>query len=351
MTKTKKFVFFGIIFVVLLIGCLLFFCKKESVLQDLTIVFNKSGNVSEYKTTGFSQPETNFTWTDGEEASIEIPLPDVQENVFLRVSFDACPFVAKKTKKRTVKVFVNDEFIKDFVMTECSDNFVFDLPHDLQKLGEKANIKFRISSAKSPKELKLSNDSRKLGISIKKMVLSAGHKDNPEAFSVYKIGNIIDFSSKGNSLPYAKTGWSRPEQNFTWIDGRDAYMGLFVKNPTGKILRLDVEGKGIFDPVEKSQKVTVFVNDIELTTWDVSSEFATYSVKIPEKLVETGALQIRFHVAKPVSLKTDPRKLGFAVVGVKISSIFGAKTKNKMANWFKNKVLDSEAEQQTENNK
>ena len=352
MIKGKRFVFFGIMFVVVLVGYVLFFNKQISVPQDLTIVFNKSGNISEYKTTGFSQPETYFTWTDGEEASIEIPLPEVQENVFLRVSFDACPFLAKNIKKRTVKVFVNDGFIKDFVMTECSDNFVFDLPHDLQKLGRIANIKFRVSSAKSPKELKLSNDSRKLGISIKKMVLSVGNKNNPDAFSVYEIGNKIDFTSKGDSLSYAKSGWSRPEQNFTWIDGRDAYMGLFVKNLKGKVLRLEVEGKGIFNPVEKNQKVTVFVNNVELTTWDVSNELATYAVKIPEKLVGTGALQIKFHVAKPVSLTTDPRKLGFAVRSVKLSNLFGAKTKNKIANWFKSKVLpDSESEKSTESNK
>lgn len=352
MTKSKKFVFFGIAFIVVLIGCVLFFNKQASVMQDLTIVFNKSGNMSEYKTTGFSQPESNFTWTEGEEASVEIPLPEVQENVFLRVSFDACPFVAKNIKKRTVKVFVNDEFIKDFVMTGCSDNFVFDLPHDLQKLGRTANIKFRISAAKSPKELKLSNDSRKLGISVKKIVLSAGNKDNPDAFSVYEIGNKIDFTSKGDSLPYAKSGWSNPEQNFTWIDGHDAYMGLFVKNLKGKVLRLEVEGKGIFNPVEKNQKVTVFVNNVELTTWDVSSELAMYAVKIPEKLFGTGALQIRFHIAKPVSLTTDPRKLGFAVRSVKLSSLFGAKTKNKIANWFKNKVVpDLKSEQMAENNK
>ena len=106
-----------------------------------------------------------------------------------------------------------------------------------------------------------------------------------------------------------------------------------------KVLRLEVEGRGIFDSVDKSQKVTIFANDVELTTWDVSSESGIYTVKIPEKLVTTGALQIRFHIAKPVSLKTDPRKLGFAVGSVKLSSLFGVKTKNKMANWFKNKVL------------
>lgn len=352
MTKNKKFLFFGIMFVAVLVCCIMFFCKKEQVIQDLTIVFNKSGNIYEYKTKGFSQPETNFTWTDGEEASIEIPLPKVQENVFLRVSFDACPFLAKNIKKRTVKVFVNDEFIKDFVMTECFGNYFFDLPHDLQNMSNFANIKFRISGAKSPKELNLSNDSRKLGISIKNMILSVGDKNNLDAFAAYKIGNKIDFSSKGNSLSYVKSGWSTPEKNFTWIDGRDAYIGLFIKNAKGKVLRLEVEGRGIFDSVDKNQKVKVFANDVELTTWDVSKEFAIYAVKIPEKLVTTGAVQLRFHVTKPVLLKTDPRKLGFAVKSVKLSSLFGAKTKNKLANWFKSKLLtDSKSYQSTENNK
>ena len=114
MLYKRFFMFFGLI---LMIGSL-FGCsdeKNNNQKELVSVVFNASGNVSKYKTTGFSIPEQFATWTDSETASIEIPLPDVPEDTFLRVSFDACPFLAKNIKKRTAKVFVNDEFVKDSV--------------------------------------------------------------------------------------------------------------------------------------------------------------------------------------------------------------------------------------------
>ncbi len=89
-----------------------------------------------------------------------------------------------------------------------------------------------------------------------------------------------------------------------------------------------------------------------MTVWEVGKENGTYAVKLPESVVQKGALQIRLHINKPIKIKQDPRDLGVAVNTVKISQIFAAKTKNKLANWFKNKVADdSEPEQPAENNK
>ena len=348
MTRKKKFIFSAIIFVVVVIGCIwLFSGKTERVQPDLSIVFSESGNVSEYKTTGFSNPETSATWTNGEMASIEIPLPEISEDKFFTVSLDASPFTPKRIKKQTVGVFVNDTFITNFVMTGPGI-YKFDLPHDFYKSNKVANIKFKISNPISPKDLKLSEDTRKLGLSVKKIVLSVGDGNNPNGFGIYKIGDKIDFSSKGNSRLYIKSGWSVAESTSTWTDGKDADMNLFVKNVKDKVLQLEVEGKGIFYPADKSQKVKVFVNGTELTTWDVSNELAVYTVKIPESVIGTGALQIRFHITKPFIGKADSRHLGFLVKSATISNRFAAKTKSKMANWFKDKVLtDSEKPAET----
>ena len=324
-----------------LIACSLSGCSKEEATDKnelLSVVFSKTGNISEYKTTGFSGPEKDATWTDGKNASIEIPLPQVAEGEFISVSLDACPFAIQRLKKQIVSVFVNDQYIKDFNMLGCSDKYVFDLPHDLQKLGQVANIKFSMSNAKSPKQLGMSNDTRKLGMSVKKIVLLRGDKDNPESFSLYKMGNKIDFSSKGDSSLYVKSGWSGAESTHTWTDGQDAYIDLFVKDTKGKPLQLEIEGRGISAPADKSQKVTVFVNDRELTTWDVVNEFATYTVKIPEEVVGTGALKVRFNIAKPFVGKTDSRRLGLLVKQVTISNRSGSKTKNRVALWLKDKM-------------
>lgn len=341
MSNKKGFVFSGIIFFVALV-CVVFCGGKTQKQKDLSIIFNKSGNITEYKTSGFSVPENSCTWTQEETASIEIPLPEIADDKFFTVSVEASPFVAKWLKKRNVSVSVNDEHITDFVMTG-SDVYKFTLPQDSQKLGKVANIKFKIAKQISPKDLKVSEDSRKLGICVKSLTLSTADKGNPNGFEEYKIGKKISFSKGGDSKLYTKSGWSSQENGLTWTDGKDAYVNMFVSNAKGKSLKLVVEGSAIFVPTDKYQNVTVYVNDKELTTWFVSRSSDFHNVVIPAEVVGDGALQIRFHIAKPFSPKPDTRQLGFAVKSIELSSRFGAQTKTKVASWVKNKVLtDSE---------
>ncbi len=349
MTKKKrKSIILGLVSVVVCVFCVFsFFSKKTSKQTDLTIVFNKSGNVSEYKTSGFSAPENDCTWTKEEFASVEVPLPEIADDKFFRVSFDAAPFIAKWLKKRNVSVLVNDEPVTDFVMTK-SGIYKFALPQDSQKLGKVANIKFKIAKQVSPKDLGLSADSRKLGICVKNLTLSTADKGNPNGFEEYKIGKNISFSKGGNSNLYTESGWSNQENGLTWTDGQDAYVNMFVNGAKGKSLKLVVEGSAIFAPTDKYQNVTVYVNDKELTTWLVSRSPAFYNVVIPADVVADGALSIRFHIAKPFSPKLDSRHLGFAVKSMELSSRFGAQTKTKVASWVKDKVL-TDSEEATKN--
>ena len=341
MSNKKGFVFSGIIFFVALF-CVVFCGGKTKKQKDLSIVFNKSGNIAEYKTSGFSAPENSCTWTKDEFVSVEIPLPEIADDKFFTVSFEASPFIAKRLKKRTVSVFVNDEFITDFVMTGANV-YKFNLPQDSQKLGKVANIKFKIAKQVSPKDLGLSADSRKLGICVNNMTLSVADKNNPNGFREYKIGKKISFSKGGNSKLYTESGWSSQESGLTWTDGEDAYMNMFVNKAKGKSLKMVVDGRAIFAPTDKYQNVTVYVNDKELTTWQVSSNSPTYYVVIPQDVVGNGALSVRFHIAKPFSPKSDSRRLGLAVRSIELSSRFSAQTKTKLASWVKNKVLtDSE---------
>lgn len=339
MTKKKNFIISGLVFMVIIVcGMFMFSGKKEPVSQDLSIVFKNTGNISEYKTTGFSGSEKDLTWTDGEIASIEIPLPEIADDKFFKVSLEAFPFIAKRLQKQTVSVFVNDEFITDFVMTKHYKPYVFSLPQDVQKLGRVANIKFKISNPTSPKSIRLSDDKRKLGVAFQKLTLSFEDKNNPNSFATYKPGDKINFVSGGNSNLYAASGWSGSETNLTWTDGTDAYVNLFVKDAKGKSLRLIVNGNGAFNPADKFQAVTVYVNDKELTTWNAGGAVEDFSVMIPSELIETGVVQIRFHIAKPYSPKTDKRKLGLAVRSIELSNQYGAKTKSRVGAWLKSKV-------------
>ncbi len=59
MKKRKKFILFGIVVIVAALGYVMFFNKKTSVNQELSIGFNKPGDVSEYQKAYFGAEKLN----------------------------------------------------------------------------------------------------------------------------------------------------------------------------------------------------------------------------------------------------------------------------------------------------
>ena len=346
MSKRNRFRIFGILSIIIVGLCLYFVCKKTQSIKETLIVFNNTGNVSEYATTGFSRPEKPFTWTEGKEATIAIPTPKLQDNYGLAMSVKMFPFSG--VKKQDIDLFVNDKFITKWTVNKTGV-YTAVLPDDIKNQGDVINIKFVISNPKSPKELKISGDSRKLGVAVQTLSLTPFDLNNPNNFATYDIGDEILFTKGKGAEKYMASGWSTPEQNFTWTNGKDAVVNMFVKDAKDKQLQLSVSGHAVFGPNDKNQKIVVYVNDKELATWEVGKGYGTYAVKLPESVVQNGALQIRLHINKPTKVGRDARNLGMAVNMIKVSQMFAAKTKNKMANWFKNKVgADSESEQPSE---
>ena len=348
MSKFLRFVIFMIVLgAVIAFGWFFVFSKSDKP-KDTKIIFTNTGNVSRYEMVGFDQPKEHFTWTIEKEASITIPTPKIAENSGLKMFLYVYPFFyEKKLTKQVVDIYVNDTFLYKWTLTK-NDGITLPLPKDIKDKNIK--FSFKIPTATSPKELKMNSDTRKYGIAVAKMILSEYNLNNPNNFATYNIGDEILFTNNGNAKGYTASGWSAPEQDFTWTNGKDAVVNMFINDPTDKKLQLNVSGHAVFGAKAKNQKITVYANDQELTTWEVGKDYGTYAVNLPESIVQNGALQIRFHVNNPIKIKQDPRSLGMAVNMIKVSQVFAAKTKSKMANWVKNNVL-TDSEKTTEKSK
>ena len=336
--KIRVIIFVILVFIVVSALWWFFALPKSSELKQTTVFFTKNGNVAEYKTDGFGEPEADFTWTVAKEASILLPKPEIPDNYGVSLSVDAMPFLVKKIKKQTISVFVNDVFVDKWVFDKSMKYNVL-LPGDMLSQSEMINVKFQTENKKTPKDLKISSDDRLLGIAVKKLVLMPVDLDNPKGFYKYNIGDELELKINGNAENYLGAGWSGFEKSFTWTDGQDAYINMFVKNAAGKKLQLNVYGHCIFDPENaQSQKITVYANGTELTTWDCKREHSSYRAVLPESVVGNGALEIRFNIDKPFSPGADTRKLGIAVKEIEISNISLSQTKLKIALWLK-KIL------------
>lgn len=83
------------------------------------------------------------------------------------------PFlVAGLIDAQEIKVYANNEYLGDMELNE--QNFIkksLKLPKHILEKGSILEIKFELPNAASPKELGISNDSRKLGIALKSFTI------------------------------------------------------------------------------------------------------------------------------------------------------------------------------------
>ena len=96
MKKSKKFILFGTAIVVAVVGYVMFFNKKSSVNQELSIGFNKPGDVSEYQKTYFGAEKLNSKYLV--KNVITNPTPDFKG----MVSFG--PYTSAQVGNHTVTV-------------------------------------------------------------------------------------------------------------------------------------------------------------------------------------------------------------------------------------------------------
>ena len=96
MAKSKKFIVSGIVFIVVLVGCFLFFGKRAPVQQELSIGFNKTGDVCEYQKNYFNADKLSSKYLVN--GVIINPTPDFKG----MISFG--PYTPVKVGNHTVSV-------------------------------------------------------------------------------------------------------------------------------------------------------------------------------------------------------------------------------------------------------
>jgi len=139
----------------------------------------------------------------------------------------------------------------------------------------------------------------------------------------YQIGAVIDFTDKGNSLPYRGAGWSPPEPWGTWTDGPRATLDIrFSGMPKGPV-RMRVEVAQTFiHPLHPEMRVEVGLNGSHLALWRFhASGPGSHEVEIPLEKLRDGICGISFDIPNPASpaklgLSGDARQLGIGIAHI-----------------------------------
>ncbi len=137
--------------------------------------FKLNGNGQKYQVYGWSEAEEGGTWSNGDVSSILLPLSITPKNN-LELMLDGHAFIGDKHPSQEVGILVNGHHLATLKYDQQSNDGVrvVKIPRSLvlEKNGQLL-IKFNFKNQKSPVELGLSTDSRRLGLCLTSMELRA----------------------------------------------------------------------------------------------------------------------------------------------------------------------------------
>jgi len=149
---------------------------KSMVLEEIPaycygdiIKFGQGGNAEQYQGIGWSIPETGFTWTDGSEAVLYLPVKKPSGDLQLTMIQE--PFLIKnKIKKQTVIVYVNDKKAGMWPVTDAGKRIITLPEHYIH--NKLIKLHFKLPDACSPGDVQSdTQDRRRLGLAVKSMLI------------------------------------------------------------------------------------------------------------------------------------------------------------------------------------
>ena len=146
--------------------------------------------------------------------------------------------------------------------------------------------------------------------------------DPQKKIDPYVWGNEILFGVGGTASQYVSEGWSHPEDGFTWTEGNESSVVIFVDEIPKEIYFI-LHGQPLIGSDLKHQTVIISINDKPLSKPIILNEKMTNTMSnlilpIPPEYLMIGANYITIalpNVTSPMDLgiNQDPRMLGIAV--------------------------------------
>ncbi|MEQ8220731.1 MAG: hypothetical protein ABRQ37_00405 [Candidatus Eremiobacterota bacterium] len=276
------------------------------------IIFGAGGNSEQYQITGWSHPEEGFIWTEGNRAELQIPINKTTSGKTMQICL--APYIEKgKLEKQRINIYVNDEKTGEINATSPEKKLYTTDIAEKYLTGQTLKIAFELPDAVSPKSLGKSEDGRVIAIAVSSIAL----------FEQYKKGERILFGNGGNGELYQVTGWSHPEEGFTWTEGKKAELSIPVDNTSDVTVKVSI-APFLHENKIKSQKVNIYINGKKSGQWVLKSpEISLQEIKIPKNLIKDKSVKITFELPDAKSpaflgINQDPRELAIQLWSVLI---------------------------------
>lgn len=294
--------------------------------------FGWGGDANRFKRDGWAKTEERFTWTKGLGATLQFRVFSSDQPLTLKMKMDGI-FKSPELPYQPVDVSVNGKKIASWKVSRHKW-YSATIPREMVDVGPNAGshtaflvIDLYTPQSRSPSDLNVGRDSRRLGVCVWEMFIVQGAEppepepviyepETPQG-SAYTYGTSVTFGIDEPGGRYKLSGWHDPDSTFTWTGKVPATLGLRVPPATKPLtlkLRLAALVKGPRLPV---QPVEVRVNGQTVGRFEVGENLEWFTATIPPELANQngGAMKIEFVTPKAASpnvlgVNADLRPLG-----------------------------------------
>jgi hypothetical protein len=255
-----------------------------------------AGGIVQHRQNGWSFPEGEGTWIEGKDAMLAMEIKERPSRLMLQLDAYSIDYPADESQEMTVLVNGVAVGLVAFQRLKWQKaRFTFDSrligPDNIAHI----NIRAKYATRPLPDKRILSFYCRSLTV------------DSVAAAETYTMGQDLFLGASGQTacLGY---GWSMPEDDGVWIEGREAAVDLNIADKVGNC-NLAIKAKSI-DLGGREQAVKIYLNESMIGEAKLSTETTEVNIQFPGSLVKSGQTKrIKIHAEHSNTCAPDPRIL------------------------------------------
>jgi hypothetical protein len=273
--------------------------------------FRKGGNAIHFEGAGWGGPEPGGAWTIGGNSVLELPMAAPPTGDLL-LSLEAHAFTAPQRSHFDDTLLVNGRVAAQWTITDGEPIIHRQVRLPAGTIASRVlRIEFINHDPRSPADVALSPDTRKMGLALHTLRLDPAE---------YSPGEVLDFRTGGNGPRFEGEGWGGPEKGGSWTIGGHSVLVLPLAAPPTGDLVLSLEAHAFTAPQRNRFDDTLVVNGRAAAQWTITNQEPAIQeqVRLPAGLIRSRVLRIEFINHDPRSpadlgLSGDTREVGLAL--------------------------------------
>lgn len=254
-------------------------CKYRAGEIIDTIYFStEQYNADRYVVKGLSGREEEWSWTDGDELVLTVPL-NATDASYIGIHMDVRTVFYHP---QTVQILIDGEKVYDNKVKDGEDiEFVFENPGT-----DTVELSLLLPDSAVPARLGISEDDRRLALALVRMEVAEAEYE----LSAVPADGIIRFTTDGyNANAYVISGIASPEKAGAWTVGRKVALRFAPDSSFSDTVHVVLD---LADVPDRRQEMSILVNGNMVFDGAVSAGEKAVSFEIPCPAEETVTLEL-----------------------------------------------------------